>query len=75
MIDINNFQDWSKDFAAQPEILEYMKSVAKKFDVYKHIKFRHKIHQLKWEDKLYRWKVTVKDLISQEQQVAYYDIV
>jgi cation diffusion facilitator CzcD-associated flavoprotein CzcO len=67
--------DWTKEFAAQPEILEYMKSVARKFDIYKYTKFRHQVKRLTWSEKESKWKVLVLNLDTKEEELVLYDIM
>jgi cation diffusion facilitator CzcD-associated flavoprotein CzcO len=52
--------DWSKVFSPQHEILEYLKNVAKKYDVNKNIKFGHKVKSFRWDEQTSDWKVLVE---------------
>jgi cation diffusion facilitator CzcD-associated flavoprotein CzcO len=49
--------NWSRSFALQPEILEYLKSAADKFGIRSHIKFRQEVTDLIWEPSYERWSV------------------
>ena len=44
-------------FCRQEEILEYLKSFARHFDLYKHIKFNQKVSIVEWNDKTQMWKI------------------
>jgi len=67
--------DWTKEFASQPEIFEYIKDVAKKFDVYKYAKFRHQVKKLTWNETLLKWEVRVVNLDSNVEKELLFDIV
>ena len=41
----------------QEEILEYLKSFARHFDLYKHIKFNQKVSIVEWNDNTQMWKI------------------
>ncbi|KAK5285482.1 hypothetical protein LTR55_010919 [Exophiala xenobiotica] len=46
----------------RPEFEEYLKSVAKKYDVYKHTKFRHRFISAQWFEEEGQWEVTLQRL-------------
>ena len=41
----------------QNEILEYLKSFAKYFDLYQHIQFNQKVNLIEWDIKSQVWKI------------------
>jgi cation diffusion facilitator CzcD-associated flavoprotein CzcO len=47
----------SRFYAPAPEILEYWKGVARKYDLYKHIKLEHKVVEARWDDDVGKWQV------------------
>ena len=49
--------EWSHLFARQPEILEYLKGVAKKFDLYKNIQFNTSLDEANWNDQENLWEL------------------
>jgi len=48
---------WSEKHAAQPEILEYARFVAKKHDLYSGIDFETKVDKAEWDEVAKRWHV------------------
>src|SRR5271154_6592522 len=48
---------WSKFYAPAREIEAYWQGVAKKYDIYKHIKLEHRVVEAKWDDDDGKWKV------------------
>src|ERR1700685_4447112 len=53
--------DWSRKWAPQAEILEYMEQCATKYDLFRHIRFGTEIAGAPWDDGAAVWKIrTVK---------------
>ena len=53
--------DWSRKWAPQAEILEYMESCAKKYDLMRHIRFGTEIAGATWDEDAAVWRIrTVK---------------
>jgi cation diffusion facilitator CzcD-associated flavoprotein CzcO/acetyl esterase/lipase len=46
---------WSEKYATQPEILAYLRHVADKYDLRKHIHFSTKVATAKWDGQAKRW--------------------
>ncbi|RBR07511.1 uncharacterized protein FIESC28_10592 [Fusarium coffeatum] len=53
---------WSSFFASAPEILQYWKDVATKYDVRKHMRFQQKCIGARWDEATNKWHVQLKDL-------------
>jgi cation diffusion facilitator CzcD-associated flavoprotein CzcO len=53
--------DWSRPFAPQEEILEYLNNIADKYDIRRHIRFDTAVASLNWQHASSRWLVTTKD--------------
>ncbi|KAK2741708.1 hypothetical protein FQN55_008207 [Onygenales sp. PD_40] len=53
---------WTEEFAQGAEIRDYWQSVAKKYDVYKYIRFQQKIETAEWIPEEGKWKITIQDL-------------
>ena len=53
---------WSSFFASAPEILQYWKDVATKYDVRKHMRFQQKCIGARWHEATNKWYVQLKDL-------------
>lgn len=52
---------WTERFAAQPEILSYLKHVADRFDLYKDIRFGTRVVAAEYADATGRWLVRTDD--------------
>ncbi len=49
--------DWSRPYAPQPEILEYLEHCADKYDVQRHCRFDCTVEHARWNDETARWAV------------------
>ena len=49
--------NWTKFYAGAPEILEYWRKVADKYDVKKLMKFNHKCIEARWNEETSKWHV------------------
>lgn len=49
--------DWSRTYSKQPEILEYLRGVARKNDVVGHMRFDTEVLEAKWDEESLRWRV------------------
>ncbi|EFX05514.1 putative monooxygenase [Grosmannia clavigera kw1407] len=54
---------WPKIYAFSPEIWQYLKDVATKYKLEKHIKFSYRVHQARWDenDDVWRLSITTPD--------------
>ena len=64
--------NWKYKWSMQPQILEYIKHVAKKYDLYPHIKFQQEMISSKWKEAQGLWEVKTKqgDLFSGKTLVS-----
>ena len=53
--------DWSRTFASQQEILDYLRRVAAKHNVEASVRFDTKIVSLRWNDRQHLWQLTAAD--------------
>jgi cation diffusion facilitator CzcD-associated flavoprotein CzcO len=67
--------EWSSTYARQPEILEYLKKVATKYDLYSNTKFNHKVKTATWDEGAKKWKIVVHDMKEDKVLELVYDIV
>ncbi|MBC3192979.1 NAD(P)/FAD-dependent oxidoreductase [Pseudonocardia sp. C8] len=51
---------WSRYFAKQPEILEYLRRCARDRGLLEHIRFRTEVTAAVWDDEARNWRVTVR---------------
>ena len=49
---------WSEKYATQPEILSYLRHVADKYDLRRHIRFSTRVEKARWDDSAKRWRLT-----------------
>ena len=52
--------DWTRAYPGQEEILEYLQSVAEKYQLYRYIRFNSAVEDASWDDEKKRWNVGVK---------------
>ncbi|MGC0365922.1 cation diffusion facilitator CzcD-associated flavoprotein CzcO [Rhodococcus sp. 27YEA15] len=53
--------DWSRAFAEQPEIREYIESTAGKHDVDRHVRFGVEMTNARWDAARSRWQIETSD--------------
>ncbi|RFU30934.1 hypothetical protein B7463_g5425, partial [Scytalidium lignicola] len=66
---------WTEEYAQGPEILEYWKSVATKYDVYKHLKLSHKIGAARWNESAAKWVLEVENLVKGVKYTDEFDVL
>ena len=54
-------RDWSRPFAGQAEILEYLEHVAAKYNVLPFVRFNTEVRAAHWQDDASRWEVSTAD--------------
>ncbi|KAI8873001.1 putative flavoprotein [Ramicandelaber brevisporus] len=52
--------NWTNKYSGQPEILAYLKHVARKYEVYQHIEFGTEVLEAAWNQASSCWMVTIK---------------
>lgn len=52
--------DWSRPYAPQPEILEYMEGVARDFGLLEHCRFGVEVRRVIWQDDTGRWRIELE---------------
>ena len=53
-------RDWTRPYAPQPEILEYMEQLAQKYDLLPHCRFGSSVRSTKWNDRQSRWTLALE---------------
>jgi cation diffusion facilitator CzcD-associated flavoprotein CzcO len=48
---------WSRAFAGQQEIWEYMQAVAERHNLRAHILLDHEVQEMRWDDELRQWEI------------------
>ncbi|KAL5366664.1 hypothetical protein BJX96DRAFT_44220 [Aspergillus floccosus] len=56
--------DWSAFYSQGPEILEYFRHLARKYNLYKFIQLNHRVVGARWEEDDGTWKLQIEDLAS-----------
>jgi cyclohexanone monooxygenase len=56
--DLQQEWEWTERFAGQPEILRYIRHVAQRFDLYRHIQFDTRVTSVIWDDAARCWEVS-----------------
>ncbi len=51
--------DWSKPYGTQPEILEYMRGIAKKYGLMPHVRLRSGVERAVWSEATATWTLTL----------------
>lgn len=51
--------NWTAFYSSAPEIWQYFKDVAVKFDLLKYIKLRHKVESATWDEERGKWILVV----------------
>jgi cation diffusion facilitator CzcD-associated flavoprotein CzcO len=60
---------WSEYYSEGKEIEKYFQRVAKKFGVYKYIKFKHMLTGANWDKEAGKWHVKLQDLTTGRVQI------
>ncbi|KAF6836529.1 4-hydroxyacetophenone monooxygenase [Colletotrichum plurivorum] len=66
---------WSEQFAQGAEIRDYWQGLARKYDVYKHLKLSHRVEGLDWDEARAVWRIAVRDLKTDAVRVDEADFV
>lgn len=53
--------DWSRSFATQPEILDYLRHCADKYDLRRHLRLHTEVREAAWDEAAQGWTVTLAD--------------
>ena len=52
--------NWTRSFSPQPEIWDYLRRVAKKYDLYRHVRFGQEMTGARWDSDEHRWHVATR---------------
>jgi cation diffusion facilitator CzcD-associated flavoprotein CzcO len=62
---------WSRTYAPQPEIWDYLRACAEKFDLGQHIRYQHEVQSATWDDAAAQWRIeTSRGTFSADVVVA-----
>lgn len=62
--------DWSRPYAPQPEILEYLEGVADKYGILPYCRFGNAVERAEWSDATSTWTVTLEDGATIESDIV-----
>ncbi len=62
--------DWSRPYAPQPEILEYIEHCAEKYGVLSHCRFESSVRSAAWDEDRARWTLVLESGESVEAEVV-----
>ena len=66
---------WSEQFAKGAEIRDYWQSRARKHDVYRYLKLRHRVADAAWSDSDSQWHLTIHNPDEGKNSVEKFDFV
>lgn len=61
--------DWSRRYAPQPEILQYLRHCARSYDVYRHVRFHTEVQGASFDEAEGRWTIELSDGTTHEADV------
>ncbi|KAI8601628.1 putative flavin-binding monooxygenase-like protein [Dissophora ornata] len=67
--------DWSRSYAPQQEIWDYLRRTARKYNLYEKISFRTEITHVEWNEGLQKWELDYVNLNSGQTSKMEADIV
>ncbi|KAF9122261.1 hypothetical protein BGW39_009879 [Mortierella sp. 14UC] len=67
--------NWSRKYAPQAEILDYLQSTARSYNIYDKVQFNTKIKRMRWRDDRKKWALEWVNLLSGEEGVYETDVV
>ncbi|XP_014557842.1 hypothetical protein COCVIDRAFT_96061 [Bipolaris victoriae FI3] len=62
--------EWTREYPGQEEILDYLRNVARKYNLYKYIRFNTAAEAATWDDSKNRWRVDVNVIGSKDAEFA-----
>ncbi|EUC37404.1 hypothetical protein COCCADRAFT_85485 [Bipolaris zeicola 26-R-13] len=66
---------WSEIFAQGAEIRDYWQEQARKHDVYKYVKLRHRVDEAEWDNAKSQWNLQVHNLENGQTSTETFDFV
>ncbi|KAF2085405.1 FAD/NAD(P)-binding domain-containing protein [Saccharata proteae CBS 121410] len=66
---------WTEEFARGDEIRDYWQSLARKYGVYSHMRFKTPVRRCEWNATLSQWAVTIEDLSTGHTTTEHFDFV
>ncbi|CAL8115864.1 unnamed protein product [Orchesella dallaii] len=67
--------DWSSFYSPQSEILDYLRDVAKKYDLYPHISFNTTVKTMVWKEAVSKWFVEYAPNGTDDVTGKFFDVI
>ncbi|KAG0301121.1 hypothetical protein BGZ97_002939 [Linnemannia gamsii] len=67
--------NWSRKYAPRAEILDYLQSTARAYNIYGKVQFSTKIKRMRWKDDRKKWSLEWSNLMTGEEGVYEADVV
>lgn len=67
--------EWSRKYAPQAEILEYLQSTARAYNLYDNVVFNTKINRMQWREDRKKWALEWSNLRTGKEGVYEADVV
>ncbi|OQE04960.1 hypothetical protein PENVUL_c028G04831 [Penicillium vulpinum] len=62
--------DWTREYPGQPEILNYLRSVAAKWNLYRYARFNTTLESAAWDEASKKWQLDLKTLDNRDGGVS-----
>jgi cation diffusion facilitator CzcD-associated flavoprotein CzcO len=63
-------RDWSRPYAPQPEILDYLEHCAEKYGLHPHCRFRDAVKRVRWEEAAAQWTLELASGLTTRADVV-----
>ncbi|KAE8446042.1 hypothetical protein EG329_012550 [Mollisiaceae sp. DMI_Dod_QoI] len=60
--------NWTREYPGQEEILDYLISIAHKYQLYKHIRFNTSVEEARWDETTNTWQTKINRLGSKDSE-------
>ncbi|KUJ06745.1 flavin-binding monooxygenase-like family protein [Mollisia scopiformis] len=60
--------NWTREYPGQEEILDYLVSIAHKYQLYRHIRFNTSVEEARWDETTNTWKTKINRLGSKDSE-------
>ncbi|KAF9949488.1 hypothetical protein BGZ72_008754 [Mortierella alpina] len=67
--------EWSRKYVPRKEILEYLRSTARMYNLYDKIHFRSKVSRMQWNEDRQKWILNWSNLATGDEAVLEVDVV
>jgi cation diffusion facilitator CzcD-associated flavoprotein CzcO len=68
-------RSWTRTYASQPEILEYLESVADDYDLRRHLRLGTRLRRARWDEETLRWELELESVTDGTGTTLVADVV